>query len=364
MATGLLTNAFESNVFESISLTDTINKTPIVPQVLSAMNLFAPRPVNSHKLSVEELNNVVGLLPETDPHGPATILNADTRTARLLTVPNFKSTITIKAAQLEGVRAIGTTSALEQMGTVVGQEMGRKKQNFYAPTWEYLTAKALQGYYVDPADAATWTPATGVGATIDFCTLFGVDRATDVNIDYAAATAALWFGYCLAIRNEVLDGLGGRPFSGIVALLSRANYATMRSSAGVNDIIQNVETGRGMGSPALQTLAATNSDQVLANAQSIYFGGITWVEVASGIGTPSDEKPLIEDSSCVAFPVGVPQGYIKAMAPPTQTDLVNTLGQEMYAKARQLPFDEGVEILFNSSCAYIPTAPASLVRLV
>lgn len=68
----LLTNAFEANVFESIALTDTINKTPIVPGVLSALNLFAPRPVNSHKLSVEELNNVIGLLPETDPAGPAT----------------------------------------------------------------------------------------------------------------------------------------------------------------------------------------------------------------------------------------------------------------------------------------------------
>ena len=46
-------DAFNDDGFSVVHLTESVNRVPTVPGVISGMNLFQPRRVRSHKVAVE-----------------------------------------------------------------------------------------------------------------------------------------------------------------------------------------------------------------------------------------------------------------------------------------------------------------------
>lgn len=352
----ILVDFFNSDYFKLSTLTAALLKRPIVPQFLGQSGLFEKKPLSTRTMSVEELNLAVGLLPYSDPNGPGTPVNYDKRKARPFTVPCVKMETEVWASDVANVRAFGTGDQLETVATKVMEVTDRARVNRIEPTLEFLRAKAIQGYVGDPSNPSSYL--------LDACTEMGVTRAAAVNFDLTQTTIATWLGYIETARQEVLQGLGGVPYTGLVAFCSQGFFAGLKANSIVQDQLKYAYMGQGSMAATLRNLGPNTTAEYLAATPAFEYQGITWVNYGLSLGQGDvGAVDFLPANEAVLVPTGVAANFMEFYSPANYAETVNTLGLPIYAKSELKKFGKGVDIELQSNPLIISLRPGAIVRL-
>lgn len=330
-----MTDFFNSDSFNMVSLTQGIDKIPNMFGRIGELGLFTPEGVTTTVAIVEEMNGVLNLLQTRERSAPPTLGATGKRTVRSFPIPHIPHEDSILPEDVQNVRAFGSETQLEVFAGRVALKL-RDMRNKQAITLEHLRAGALRGTVLD-ADGST---------IFDYFTEFGI---TEKEVDFVLGTAGT------EIKNKVHEvkrhielNLQGELATRIHALCSPAFFDAFTSHATVKDAYARWRDGE-----ALREDMRTG----------FRFAGITFEEYQ---GTADDidgnARLFIPDGDCRFFPLGTQTTFRTYFAPANFNETVNTVGRELYAKQERRKFDMGRDLHVQSNPLPIVLRPELLVR--
>ena len=335
----MLIDVFSGSAFDTLALTNKINRVPYKPSRIGAMGLFESKGVTSAHVAVEEKDGVLSLLPTAARGGIPSVHAAEARHVRNFVVPHIPLDATVRADEVQGIRAFGSEDALQGVTQVVNDKIASMRQS-HEVTLEYHRLGAIKGLLLD-SDGTTpiYNMFTEFG-----CVQSVINEAVHNNLfDVTAATPSIK-ATCLAITREIEANLGGMPFDHIHCFCDDTFFDAITNEAGVVAAFNRWEEG-----------AFLRDDM----RKGFTYGGITFEEYRGGIGTVE----FIEDNTGYFFPVGVPGMFTTTFAPADFIETVNTVGRPYYAKQQVMDFDKGVMIATQSNPLCLCNRPMALIRM-
>lgn len=332
---------FRSPAFGVIPLTDAINQLKFMPGRIGQMGLFNTTSVATTAVAIEERNGILVLVAPTPRGGPGQTIDKPKRGLRMLSVPHFEVNDAIMAEEVQGVRAWGQETAVEQvMDKVTDREV--VASNAMAVTEEYARVGAIKGI-ITYAD----------GTQTNLFTEFGVDQAAEIDFDLDNATpakGALRKKSAQVVRQlaGILDGV---PYTGVHAICGDNFFDDLLSHPEVIDSYKNTAMA-----------SVLRDGYVLPNGNKIYgvfeFGGIIWENYRGTVGGTA----FVDPDKCHLFPTGVPGLFRTVYAPADYVETVNTMGKRLYVKQWAMPNDKGINLDTQMNALQYCTRPGSLLQ--
>lgn len=299
-------DVFNSDAFSTRSLTTAIESVPYQPQMLGSMGIFEPVPIRTETIMIESRDGALSLI-QTDQRGaPPAQRTTEKRKMRDFRTSRLAKSDTIRAAEIQGIRAFGSESELASVQSEVMRRMtgptGLLRD--IELTWENHRLGAVQGIVLD---------ADGTTEVIDWYDAFGV--AVPTEIDFALGTTSTDVrGKCSQVVRAMQRAAKGSwlPTTRVVGLASDEFFDALVA----HDDCQ--ETYKYQQGEKLREQTAW---------RTFDFGGITFVNYR---GTDDNSTVAIGANKCKFFPVGAPGVFQVAMSPGESLDMVNTLGRPVY----------------------------------
>lgn len=324
-------NIFSDDSFKASSLTASINQLPTVPSVLADEGIFAVKAINTTVAQVEIKAGKLELVPSA-VRGAG---GKNKATAKRKMVPinlvHLPQNDAVLADSVQGIRAMGKTSELEQVQVVVANKLLEMKADNDA-TVEFQRACSLKGKVVD-ADGSI---------IIDTHALLGHTPTTS-SLALGVATTKVK-NKILAVKRAISKKLGGRMITQWHGKCSPTFFDMLTSHTKVEKAFERYENG-----------AALREDM----SDSFVFGGVKW----SVYDITVDGTNFIDDGSAYLYPAGVPGMFITAIGPADYLHTVNTLGQPYYASLEVMKHNKGVEIEVQSNTVSFCAIPDGIATL-
>ena len=295
---------FNNSAFSMTSLSGVVNKLDYQPQLLGELGLFEPMPVRTRTVFVDRRDGGLTLIP-TSPTGAAPAeLAGDNRDAVPLKTTRLAKGFTLYAEEIQGIRAFGSETELEQVQGEFLRRMARVRADMEL-THEYHRLGALQGKLLD-SDGST--------VIYDYFSQFGVSEAAAVNFALTTATTDVR-GKCAAVVRAMARSSKGAftPATQVHALVGDTFY----------DLLINHDQVR----KTFEGWAAAADLRQGAAFNAFTYGGITFHNYR---GTDDGSSVAIAATEAKFFPVGASGVFKKAMAPAEFGPYVNTLGMDTY----------------------------------
>lgn len=324
---------FSGDAFTTFSLTDAINKVPYVPQWLRGLNLCKDVPVRTETVAVEKREKGLAIVQTTPRGAPVPSVARDKRDIRDFRTVRIAQSDTLRASELQNIRAFGSETELAQVQEEVMNRMVNLRDNNNL-THENMLLGMIQGRVVD-AD----------GSVIrDWFSEWNITKPGEVNFTLATEKADL-----RAKCNAVVRGM---------AKASKGAFTQQTRIIGLagDDFWDKLTTHPEVERTYLNQVAASELRQ--GNAFGTFdFGGITWVNYR---GT-DDNEVAVAPSKVKFFPQNAPGVFQRALSPGESFDWVNTPGQETYALTiPDKDRNQFVDIEVYSYPLYICTRPEVL----
>ncbi len=239
---------------------------------------------------------------------------------------------TIKADEIQNLRAFGSETELEALQTVVNRRLGKMRRQLDA-THEFHRIGAIKGQVLD---------ADGRSVVVDLLTAFGI-KQTVIEFELGQAATEIRTK-CQLVLDEIEDALGNIPFSGARVLCGRNFW---------NKLI------------VLKTVKETYLNTAMAAAlrgdtrDAFDIGGCTFERYRGRVGNIG----YVADDEAHAVPEGVPDLFITRFAPADYVEAVNTTGLPYYAKQELMDFGKGVELEAQSNPIHLCTRPKAIIEL-
>lgn len=337
-------DVFRNDVFNIIEMTNAIRDIRTVPSFLDTLGIFTPKPITTERFEIEMVGDgTLALIPTTERGSPRTGIGRDRRTMRDFSTVRLRQFDTLRASEIQGVRAFGTETEVEAMQQVVAQRQLNLLRRLNL-TKEYHRLGAINGIVLD---------SDGVSVIRNFYTEFGISQPSEIAFNWAARTDVTGFLRQQVIR-PMVQALGGRwtPGARIVALCGDQFYDALIANAEVRASYLNWQDARNL---------RGNSDGIGQAYSEFTFGDITWVNYR---GTDDNSTVAIGTATCRFIPVGIPEVFQSVYSPGESFEVVNTLGQEFYSKTVLDPsgYNEFVEIDVASYRLDMCLAPQALLR--
>lgn len=328
MPGNMLADVFNSDIFSSISLTESINKLPKKHSMLGDMGIFKEDSITGTIAMIEESQGKLSLV-QSQVRG--TRGNEQTRTkrkARPFTVPHLPQYDSIRADELLGIREFGSADSLKTVAKLLNDRMQAMRDDMDI-TKEYQRCGAIQGLVKD-ADGST---------LYDFFDEFGVTE--EVHTFYFDDTPTVKFKtVCQEVYRDMQLSLGNTRFTGIKGICGDEFWDAMIVALEVEKVFLNWD------SRMLQNL----------QTQGFRFGDIDWINYTGKIGT----EDMIPADVCRFVPVGAGDTLKEVYAPANFVETVNTNGLPYYAKQERQPFDMGIDLHAQSNPLIMTTRPGCL----
>lgn len=300
---------FNSDAFSMRSMTAAIESVPYQPSYLGSLGIFTPKPVRTDLIEIESRDNVLSLI-QTDPRGaPPKQRTTEKRTIRGFKTVRLAQSDTIRAAELQGIRAFGSETELMQVQAEV-------MRRYTGPsgllsnlelTWENHRLGAVQGIVLD-ADGST---------LIDWFSEFAVTQPTEIDFDLDAASPASGVvrKKCAQVVRAMMRAAKGAWTTGtkVYGLCGDAFWDDLIAHTEVRSTYLNQQEAKEMRGPTA--------------FEEVYYGGITFVNYRS---TDDGSTVAVNTDKCKFFPVNAPGVFDVAMSPGETLDSVNTLGRPVY----------------------------------
>ena len=298
---------FGGDAFSMASLTDALETVPYRPQLLGSMGIFEPRPVSTEIISIEQRDGQLSLVQTTPRGSPLAQGGKDPRTLRDFRTVRVAKGDRVMAAEIQNVRAFGTTTELDVVQAEIMRRMTRLR-NDVELTHENMRLGAIQGIVLD-AD----------GAVIrNYFDEFAIAQPAEIDFDLDNANPASGVvrTKCAQVVRAVMKAAKGMwlPSTTVHALAGDTFYDQLTAHTEVRQTFLN------------WTAAADLREN---NAYGAFpYGGIMWHNYR---GTDDDTTVTVGALKAKFFPVGAPNAFVQAMSPGESLDLVNTMGRPNYA---------------------------------
>lgn len=334
-------DVFQNSAFEMAELTSAINKQPHKPGLLGSLGIFSEEAISLEVATVEEKEGRLALLKTSARGTVGDLYQVDTRKMKDFRVPHVPLYHTLKAGDLQNIRAFGSNSELMAVGEAV-LEILQGMRDDHEVTQEYHRIGAIQGQVLD-ADAST--------VIYNYFTEFDSITETNVTFDMSVGNVDVQL-LCHSINRSMSSALGMTGYSGILAVCGDRAFDALINHA-------SVQAGflRWSESEFFRTNFLGPDWQGLG-INGFSFGGINWINYR---GVISDVN-FIPDAVARFIPLGVPGLFKEIVAPADTMQAANTRGQRFYAMQERLPFDKGIKFHTQSNILAIPNRPAACIK--
>ncbi|MDQ0124272.1 hypothetical protein J2W17_003220 [Pseudomonas lini] len=323
---------FEEQAFSVSSLTHAINEQAYLPGRISSLGLFQEEGVTTLTVQIEKDGDTLALVPAGERGTSGLVVGASKRDLIPFNTVHLPERFTIRADEVQGIRAFGEQTELQAVQDVVNARLAKARRQLDA-THEFQRAGALNGLILD---------ADGQRVLLNIYDRFGVQRQElSMGLNAADTEVRVKCGDALDMQE---DALGSTTSSGSRAFCGKTFWNKLVAHKSVKDTYLNT----------IQAAALRGDAR-----DSFEFGGIVWERYRGKVGgvayVPDDEARLA--------PEGVPDLFISAFAPADYMETVNTLGIPYYSRIETLPFGKGVAGEAQSNPLHLCTRPRALIRL-
>jgi len=304
-------DVFHQDPFTAIQLTAAVERNPFIPTGLGELDLFEPEPIYTTALMVEQRAGTLALVPATPRGAPPSERTTELRQARYFEAPRLAIGDTIKASEIQNIRAFGQETEMMQVEAEVARRLsgptGLQRRIEY--TWEYHRLAAVQGKLLDAS-----------GVLFNWFSEFGITPPSAIAFNLAA-------------------GAGANPTAGVLRPLCNQVVRTMaRASQGAFTSLTEVYALCGdtfwdeltNHIDVRQTFFnwAAAAELRKGNAfEAMKFGGINWFNYR---GSDDATTIAVPSNTCIFFPRNAPGVFRVAWAPYESFDFVNTRGKPLY----------------------------------
>jgi len=323
---------FEDDAFSVSSLTAAINEQEYLPGRISSLGLFREEGISTLTVQIEKDGDTLALVPAGERGTSGLVLGGTKRTLIPFNTVHLPERFTIKADEIQGIRAFGTRSELQAVQDVVNKRLAKARRQLDA-THEFQRMGALNGQVLD---------ADGKTVLLDIYKSFGVNRQKlPMGLNSPDTELRVKCGEALDMQEEAL---GSVTSSGSRALCGKNFWNKFIVHKSVKETYLNT-----------MQAASLRGDA----RESFEFGGIVWERYrgkVAGVAFVHDDKALL-------IPEGVPDLYISSFAPADYMETVNTQGIPYYSKIEPLPFNKGVAGEAQSNPLHLCTRPRAQILL-
>lgn len=296
---------FNNSAFSMTSLSGVANKLDYQPQLLGELGIFEPMPVRTRTVFVDRRDGALTLVPTSATGEAPSELKGDDRDAVPLKTTRLAKGFTLYAEEVQGIRAFGSETELEQVQGEYLRRLARVRGDIEL-THEFHRLGALQGKLLD---------SDGSSVIYDYFDRFDVTEAAAVN--FALTTDATDVrGKC----NQVVRAM---------ARSARGSFTpATRVHALVGDTFYDLLINHPQVRKTYEGWAAAADLRAGGAFQAFTYGDITFHNYR---GTDDGSTVGVAATEAKFFPVGANGVFKKAMAPAEFGPYVNTLGMDTYA---------------------------------
>lgn len=323
---------FEDDAFSVSSLTAAINEQEYLPGRISSLGLFREEGISTLTVQIEKDGDTLALVPSGERGTSGLVVGGAKRTLIPFNTVHLPERFTIKADEIQGIRAFGTRSELQAVQDVVNKRLAKARRQLDA-THEFQRMGALNGQVLD---------ADGKTVLLDIYKSFGVNRQKlPMGLNSPDTELRVKCGEALDMQEEAL---GSVTSSGSRAMCGKNFWNKLIVHKSVKETYLNT-----------MQAASLRGDA----REAFEFGGIVWERYrgkVAGVAFVHDDKALL-------IPEGVPDLYISSFAPADYMETVNTQGIPYYSKIEPLPFNKGVAGEAQSNPLHLCTRPRAQILL-
>lgn len=323
---------FQDDAFSVAALTAAINEQEYVPGRLAALGLFREEGVPTLTVQIEKDGDTLALVPAGERGTSGLVVNGSKRKLIPFNTVHLPQRFSIKADEIQGIRAFGTTTELQAVQAVVNKRLGKARSQLDA-THEYHRMGAVNGQVLD---------ADGTSVLLDIYKTFGVSRQTlSMRLNDQSSNVQ---SQCVDALDMQEDALGNVTTTGSRAFCGKTFWKKLIEHSSV------VETYKGS-----QQAASLRGD----GREGFEFGGISWERYRGKVGG----KAYVPDDEARLVPEGVSDLFLSIYAPADYIETVNTEGLPYYSKIEEMPFGKGIDGEAQSNPLHICTRPRTVIRL-
>lgn len=323
---------FEDDAFSVSSLTAAINDQEYLPGRISSLGLFREEGISTLTVQIEKDGDTLALVPAGERGTSGMVVGAPKRQLIPFNTVHLPERFTIKADEIQGIRAFGTRTELQAVQDVVNKRLAKARRQLDA-THEYQRMGALNGQVLD---------ADGKTVLLDIYKSFGVNRQKlQMGLNSPDTELRVKCGEALDMQEEAL---GSVTSSGSRAMCGKNFWNKLIVHKSVKETYLNT-----------MQAASLRGDA----RESFEFGGIVWERYrgkVAGVAFVHDDKALL-------IPEGVPDLYISCFAPADYMETVNTQGIPYYSKIEPMQFGKGVAGEAQSNPLHLCTRPRAQILL-
>ena len=323
---------FTDDVFSVSSLTAAINEQEYLPGRISSLGLFQEEGITTLTVQIEKDGNTLALVPSGERGTSGLVVGGSKRQMIPFNTVHLPQRFTIKADEIQGIRAFGTSTELQAVQGVVNARLLKAKRQLDA-THEFQRMGALNGLILD-ADGST--------ILMNIYQAFGVEQQVlPMGLNDSATKIRVKCAEALDMQE---DELGNVTSSGSRAFCGKNFWNKLITHKSVEETFLN-------------TIQAA---ELRGDArESFELGGIVWERYRGRIAGVS----FIHDDQALLIPEGVPNLYISCFAPADYMETANTQGLPYYSKLEPLPFNKGMDGEAQSNPLHLCTRPRAQILL-
>ncbi|UVL97960.1 major capsid protein [Pseudomonas atacamensis] len=323
---------FNDEAFSVSSLTAAINEQEYVPGRIGSLGLFQEEGITTLTVQIEKDGDTLALVPAGERGTSGLVVSGSKRNLIPFNTVHLPERFTIKADEIQGIRAFGTRSELQSVQDVVNKRLAKARRQLDV-THEFQRLGALNGKIYD---------ADGKTVLLDIYERFGVKRKTlSMGFGGSDEDFRIKCGDALDLQE---DALGSVTRSGSRAFCGKNFWNAMLKLKEVKATYLNT-----------QQAASLRGDA----RESFDYGGITWERYRGKIAGIT----FVHDDKALLIPEGVPDLYISVFAPADYMETVNTEGVPYYSKIEPLPFNKGMAGEAQSNPLHMCTRPLAQILL-
>ncbi|WP_024681181.1 major capsid protein [Pseudomonas syringae] len=323
---------FDDEAFSVATLTAAINEQPYLPGRISGLGLFQEEGIATLTVQIEKDGDTLALVPAGERGSSGLVVTGTKRTMIPFNTVHLPERFTIRADEIQGIRAFGSRTELQAVQDVINTRLARARRQLDA-THEFQRMGALNGQVLD---------ADGKTVLLDIYTAFGVKRQSlSMGLNDVSTELRVKAGEALDMQE---DALGSVTSSGSRAFCGKHFWNKLVVHKSVKETYLN----------------SAQASELRGDArESFEFGGIVWERYRGKVAGIS----FVHDDEALLVPEGVPDLYISAFAPADYMETVNTQGIPYYSKLEPLPFGKGVAGEAQSNPLHLCTRPRAQIRL-
>lgn len=335
---------FNQDAFSVTSLTDVVNELKYRPNRLRQLGLFETEGVSTLSVAIERVGDIIQLIKPSPRGTVGEAVDTPKRTIENISIPHFSRPWSVYADEVQGVRALGSETALETVQGVVTKRMSQNLGDFEL-TEEYTRLGAITGI-VTYAD----------GTQLNLYQKFGIapPSPVDFDLDNPDPVDGALREKCVQVIRLVRRKLGGINFEYLHAFVGDNFFDNLLKHKEVR------ETYKGWSQAQILRESYIGPNR---SANPMFeFGNIVW-ENYGAIDDEGDGALLGVASGDARFvPIGVSGLFRTYYGPADYLETVNTIGQRLYSKQVVDKWGKQVEGEMQSNALSICTRPGVLLK--